>query len=130
MTSLTIASETRIADNAAVEKDAHSLEVWQSGQEEPAPVLVRPLREVAPGPWRSLGRYLDYTNWPERERFVELDRAIETNAQMEQFDEVCESGPISEAAWAPEPVFSPALLWGVRPIGGGYYRRHQRRRVN
>lgn len=35
------------------------------------------LHELPPGPWRSLGRYLDYTNWPDRDRFVALDRAIE-----------------------------------------------------
>jgi len=32
--------------------------------------------KVAPGPWRSLGGYLDYTTWPDRKRFLELDRAI------------------------------------------------------
>lgn len=26
--------------------------------------------------WRSLGEHLDYTRWPERERFLELDREI------------------------------------------------------
>jgi hypothetical protein len=29
-----------------------------------------------PGPWRSLGQHLDYTDWPERDRFVYLDREI------------------------------------------------------
>src|SRR5579863_4709461 len=36
-----------------------------------------PLRELPPGPWRSSGGYLDYSDWPERERFAELDRAIQ-----------------------------------------------------
>jgi hypothetical protein len=27
-------------------------------------------------PWRSLGGYLNYENWLERERFLELDQAI------------------------------------------------------
>lgn len=26
--------------------------------------------------WRSLGEHLDYSHWPERERFVQLDREI------------------------------------------------------
>jgi hypothetical protein len=26
--------------------------------------------------WRSLGGHLNYENWPERERFLELDQAI------------------------------------------------------
>ena len=34
------------------------------------------LYELPPGPWRSLGGYLDYADWPERERFAELDRSI------------------------------------------------------
>lgn len=36
----------------------------------------QPLQKVAEGPWRSLGGCLDYTNWKDRERFLELDRAI------------------------------------------------------
>jgi hypothetical protein len=49
--------------------------------------------------WRSLGRRLDYQFWPERERFVELDRAIAATAAAERecvglcltdaFDEEC-----------------------------------------
>ena len=35
------------------------------------------LRRLPPGPWRSRGEYLDYTNWSDRDRFIELDRAIE-----------------------------------------------------
>jgi hypothetical protein len=35
-----------------------------------------PLQKVTSGTWRSLGGYFDYTNWQERERFMELDRAI------------------------------------------------------
>jgi hypothetical protein len=35
-----------------------------------------PLEKLADGPWRSLGGYFDYSLWPERERFLELDRAI------------------------------------------------------
>ena len=41
-----------------------------------------PLTPHPPGPWRSLGRYLDYTHWSDRERFRELDRAIQAQAEM------------------------------------------------
>lgn len=36
----------------------------------------QPLQKVAAGPWRSLGGYFDYSGWVDRERFLELDRAI------------------------------------------------------
>jgi hypothetical protein len=34
------------------------------------------LPELPSTPWRSLGRRLDYANWTDRERFLELDAAI------------------------------------------------------
>jgi hypothetical protein len=34
------------------------------------------VRRQPPGPWRSLGQHLDYTNWPERDRFLQLDQEI------------------------------------------------------
>ena len=40
------------------------------------------LHPLPPGPWRSLGRHLDYTNWPARERFMELDRKIEASPRI------------------------------------------------
>ena len=40
------------------------------------PVLA-PLKKLPPGRWRSLGGYLNYANWSERQRFLELDAAIE-----------------------------------------------------
>ena len=43
----------------------------------------KPLQLVPPGPWRSLGGYLDYRDWPDRERFHDLDRAIELQAWKE-----------------------------------------------
>lgn len=39
--------------------------------------VSEPLQKLPPGPWRSLGGYLDYTDWPERDRFAELDQAIQ-----------------------------------------------------
>ena len=35
-----------------------------------------PLQKLAAGPWRSLGGYFDYSLWPDRERFLELNKAI------------------------------------------------------
>jgi hypothetical protein len=35
-----------------------------------------PLQKLPPGEWRSLGGYFDYTQWADRDRFLELDRAI------------------------------------------------------
>ncbi len=42
---------------------------------------VSRLRKQPPGPYRSLGGYLDYAEWPERERFMGLDCAIRSQAQ-------------------------------------------------
>jgi hypothetical protein len=57
---------------------------WELGEqiehEEEWPVVRPPLVKLPPGPWRSLGGYLDYTDWPERERFAELDLAIKSRA--------------------------------------------------
>jgi hypothetical protein len=39
---------------------------------EPPSTLVR----LPHLPWRSLGGYLNYEEWPERERFLELDQAL------------------------------------------------------
>jgi hypothetical protein len=53
----------------------------------------RLLQELPPGTWRSLGKYLDYTNWADRERFIELDRAIQLAAQIgEEADEPFAAG--------------------------------------
>ena len=42
-----------------------------------------PLPKLAAGPWRSLGGYFDYSHWPDRERFLELDKAIATNRERD-----------------------------------------------
>ena len=46
--------------------------VSDSGPRESKP----PLEKLAAGPWRSLGGYFDYSHWADRERFLELDKAI------------------------------------------------------
>jgi hypothetical protein len=43
---------------------------------EPVARVSAPLPELAPSPWRSLGKRLDYSTWQDRERFLELDAAI------------------------------------------------------
>ena len=41
------------------------------------------LPELPPSKWRSLGKRLDYTNWEDRDRFVELDAAILLRNELE-----------------------------------------------
>jgi hypothetical protein len=44
-------------------------------------VSVPKLSKLPPSEWRSLGGYLDYEFWPERQRFKELDNAIRMRCQ-------------------------------------------------
>jgi hypothetical protein len=48
---------------------------------EPLHAMSR-LRKLPHGPFRSLGKHLDYKGWPGCERFMELDRAIRDEAQF------------------------------------------------
>jgi hypothetical protein len=41
-----------------------------------SPETSAPRPRLAASPWRSVGGYLDYSEWAARERFVELDKAI------------------------------------------------------
>ncbi len=45
-----------------------------------------PLQKLAEGPWRSLGGYFDYTFWADRERFLELDKAIASGQDFREPD--------------------------------------------
>lgn len=121
--SMTIESQTLIAGRVDHDFEmAPPMELWT---EELRPVQpARPLPQIAPGPWRSLGRYLDYTNWADRDRFVELDRAIEANAQLDEAEDAAEETPEWSTALDPE---SPFAIWGLRPIGGGHLRPAHRR---
>jgi hypothetical protein len=47
-----------------------------------------PLPKLAAGPWRSLGGYFDYTHWADRDRFLELDKAIAANQEFRDGDEL------------------------------------------
>lgn len=53
-----------------------------------------PIRKLPPSPWRSLGGYFDYSQWSDRERFMELDRAIAAAQRNQLFEfEEPETGP-------------------------------------
>src|SRR5579863_4324562 len=54
------------AGTARHRKETDSLENQTSGTGPGSP------EKLPPGPWRSLGGYLDYSNWEERDRFLEL----------------------------------------------------------
>jgi len=45
-----------------------------------------PLQKVAEGPWRSLGGYFDYSDWPDRDRFMELDKLIASGMGVQEED--------------------------------------------
>jgi hypothetical protein len=39
-----------------------------------------PLATLPPGPFRSLGGYFSYEDWPDQQRFLELDEALRRQA--------------------------------------------------
>jgi hypothetical protein len=55
------------------------------------PEAAGPLCRVEPGPWRSLGGYFDYSGWADRERFLELDRAIAAGEVQVESEDECET---------------------------------------
>ena len=55
------------------------------------------LRKLPPSPSRSLGGYLDYEGWPDRERFMELDRALQHAADEVLGKLFMELGPMTFA---------------------------------
>jgi hypothetical protein len=63
-------------ENADVNEDAASI----AGNSEPEHARYFETQVPPSHTWRSLGGYLDYDLWTERERFVELDRAIQAQA--------------------------------------------------
>ena len=61
-------------------------DLWFEGdhpylRDEVASLATVVLQKLPPGPTRSLGGYFDYGLWPDCERFLELDRAIQLRAQ-------------------------------------------------
>jgi hypothetical protein len=45
---------------------------------------INRLRKLPPSPFRSVGGYLDYAEWPDCQRFMELDRLIQVYALESQ----------------------------------------------
>jgi hypothetical protein len=68
-----------LADNSGFELDDSTCATESRPISSPKtlPSPVPPLQILPPGPFRSLGGYLDYSEWPARARFLELDRALE-----------------------------------------------------
>lgn len=84
--------------------------------------ITTPLEKLPPGPWCSLGGYFDYSEWPDRQRFLELDKAIavaqdapERHAQAEkQVPEPVRETPPAPRERAPEP---PAKRLPANQVG-------------
>jgi hypothetical protein len=53
---------------------------------QPPREIKPPLPKLAAGPWRSLGGYFDYSSWSDRDRFLELDRAIAAGQDLRDAD--------------------------------------------
>jgi hypothetical protein len=62
-------------DEAAIESHGEEIDIEATSS----------LHELPPAPWRSLGGYLDYINWPERDRFVQLDQIIARTLSSNEF---------------------------------------------
>jgi hypothetical protein len=55
----------------------HKPEVAPAIADYAGPLLVK----LPPSPFRSLGGYLNYEEWPDRQRFMELDEALRLKAR-------------------------------------------------
>ena len=60
----------------AEEQESATLHRENTGRNNPLCELNKRLPKLSAVPWQSLGGYFDYSNWVDRERFVELDKAI------------------------------------------------------
>jgi hypothetical protein len=65
-----LAYQSKTVSDESVEPDCSMLDADRVSQ----------LRKQPPSPYRSLGGYLDYAEWPDRERFMVLDCAIQSQA--------------------------------------------------
>jgi hypothetical protein len=69
------------------------------------------LPDQPPSPWRSLGKKLNYSNWEDRDRFIELDAAIMVRDEMELRSRQIRSTvqrKLDHIAWTDEQSFLPA----------------------
>jgi len=73
------------------------------------------LRKQPSSPFRSIGGYLDYAGWPDCQRFIELDRAIQLNAHESQNTD---SGADSDDSQEVRPV-----EWYPESLDHGYRSR-------
>ena len=78
-----IATLTRLAD----EQEVRARVQHDPGSGNSSREIRNPLQKVAAGPYTSLGGYFDYSLWPDRERFLELDKAIAAGQEIRE-DEV------------------------------------------
>ncbi len=78
--------------------------------ERPEPAAALPATKLPPGPWRSLGGYMDYSGWADRERFLELDAAIARMREQEKEREHREREMIKATAASAEWIDWRALL--------------------
>lgn len=80
---LWIAALTKYASEQELEGQAAEVAAIPT----PQPREVKPpMPKLAAGPWRSLGGYFDYSLWPDRDRFLELDRAIAIGQDLRDAD--------------------------------------------
>ena len=68
----------------AEEKEQEPRAPREPGNGSAAREIKLPLEKLPEGPWRSLGGYFDYSLWPDRERFLELDRAIASGQDIRE----------------------------------------------
>jgi len=86
----TLTKLAEMHEREALEREAQQRPVPDSavailldgGPGSPSREYKLPLEKVPEGPWRSLGGYFDYSLWPERERFLELDKAIAAGIEL------------------------------------------------
>jgi hypothetical protein len=77
-----IATLTQLAEQHEREARERAARIVQQPADSPAPQVKPALPKLAAGPWRSLGGYFDYTHWSDRERFLELDKAIAASQEL------------------------------------------------
>jgi hypothetical protein len=79
---------------------------------------VSRVRRQPPGPWRSLGQHLDYTDWPERDRFVQLDREIKRmpTTKLDREHRRYPVGVVARAAVRSKQIDWDVILASVRRI--------------
>jgi hypothetical protein len=81
--------------NVSFEPKSDENSTYDSDELSAAIETSTPIPRFPPGPWRSLGGYFDYSQWPDRDRFLELDRALASAQHPEPEDEL----PTDSSKW-------------------------------